>query len=207
MLDSLLGKIGAAPIVLAIGRLSPEKAYADLVRAFTSIAAGDSEPHLVIAGEGPERGALERLIGELGLRTRIHLPGYFERIDLLLARAACLAQPSLTEGLPITLLEAMAAQVPIIASRVGGIPAVLDNGAAGYIIAPGDVPGLAAALEATLGDAPGTRQRVDAARQLFTANYSATQMADRYQGIYLDCVGQSAPIESPGTQTTNQNTP
>jgi glycosyltransferase involved in cell wall biosynthesis len=177
-------------IILAIGRLAPEKGYAVLVDAFTKVAAEYTDIRLIIAGEGQLRTQLEHLAAASEIGERIRLPGYIERIDKLLEKAACLAQPSLTEGLPITVLEAMGRGIPIIATRVGGMPELLEDGMAGALIDPADAAQLTTALHNVLSNQAATQSKVGRASELFATHYSAAKMANRYQGIYKDCVGQ-----------------
>jgi glycosyltransferase involved in cell wall biosynthesis len=177
-------------IILAIGRLAPEKGYAVLVDAFTKVAAEYTDIRLIIAGEGQLRTQLEDQAAASNIGDRIRLPGYIERIDKLLEKATCLAQPSLTEGLPITVLEAMGLGIPVIATRVGGMPELLEDGMAGTLIDPADAAQLATALHNMLSNQAATQSKVARASELFATHYSAVKMANRYQGIYQDCVGE-----------------
>jgi glycosyltransferase involved in cell wall biosynthesis len=120
-----------------VGRLSPEKAPEVLLQA-----AEGTGMHVVVAGEGPLRASLEAGAD----RTRVRFLGFVPEVGPVLAAADVLALPSRTEGLPMAVLEAMAAGVPVVASAVGSLPEVLGNGA-GVLVPPGDVTALRLALE------------------------------------------------------------
>jgi colanic acid/amylovoran biosynthesis glycosyltransferase len=144
----------AARRVLAVGRLSPEKAYDVLLRATAELARRGVEMELVIAGDGPERDSLVALASQLGVTDRVTFRGWLKpdavREEML--EATVLAQASHIEGLPTVVEEALALGLPVVGSRVGGIPELLDQGACGTIVTPGDVAGLADALQAQLED-------------------------------------------------------
>jgi len=195
-LQELQEFVAGNKLILAVGRLSCEKAHNSLISAFANLTKQDASLRLVIAGEGPARPDLEQQISELNLGAQVRLPGYLERIDILLDQADCLAQPSLTEGLPITLLEAMARNIPIVATRVGGVARLLGNGIAGYIIERDDISALESGITSAFRDTAETARRTTVARQLFAESYSAEHMADQYQRIYQDCMGQSQPHSS-----------
>src|SRR6185437_163485 len=105
-----------------------------------------------IAGRGGEETALRALARETGLEQQIHLLGFRPDVPDILAAADIFVMPSLSEGLPLALVEAMAASLPVIASDVGGIPEVAERDAEALLIAPGDARALAAALARLLGD-------------------------------------------------------
>jgi len=112
------------------------------------------------------------------------LPGYVADAGIYLPLVDVFVLPSLTEGLPLTVLEAMRASRPIVATRVGGVPSVLGEGRFGRLVPPGDADALAAAVSATLRDPSGAAALAAAAREAFGATYSSRRMADRYQALY-----------------------
>src|SRR5256886_7816307 len=117
------------PTLVAIGRLAPEKRFTLLLEAFARARAQSGGSHqLLIVGEGPERRVLARRIAVLRLAESVRLAGYVDGADRVLARAAGVVISSRTEGLPLALLEAMQWRVPILASAVGAIPELLDEG-------------------------------------------------------------------------------
>ena len=125
--------------IVAVGRLSPEKGFDVLLKAIARVVEDGVDVSLVIFGEGSLRRRLEELVAMLGLGDRVKLPGFVANAAATFSCFDFLVMPSLTEGLPITLLEAMRGQLPVIASKVGGIPNVLENGAGGILVEPGDV--------------------------------------------------------------------
>ena len=139
------------PRIVFLGRLHAQKDVATLIRA-----AGLLPPrvHAVLAGDGPERSRLEALTDRLGLRGRVHFPGFVHprEVPRLLAGADVFVLPSRYEELGSVLLEAMCAGVPVVASRTGGIPALVRHGSSGLLVQPGDAAGFAAAVNAVLTD-------------------------------------------------------
>lgn len=145
-LSSLLGRELVRPVVVSVGRLSREKGHADLVDAI-GIATRRGYPlTAVFIGDGPERPRLADQIAALGLGDAVHLPGYVEQPDRLLEDADLAVLPSHTEGLPNAALEALALEVPVLATRVGGTPEVVVDGTTGRLVAPHAPGELAAGL-------------------------------------------------------------
>jgi glycosyltransferase involved in cell wall biosynthesis len=170
--------------VCAIGRLSPEKGCELLVEAVASLIAGGRNLRLVLLGDGELRSILEKKTTGLSLHDRVLLPGYVENARSYLSLFGLFAMPSFTEGLPMVLLEAMSAGVPIVASRVGGITGVLDNGRAGLLINPGDVDDLKQAIVAVMDDAQSALEKAKVATQRVRKFYSSRSMAEKYGRIY-----------------------
>ena len=139
-------------IVGAAGRLSPEKGFDVLVRTAAQVASQTDRVGFVVFGEGAERPALERQIAAAGLQERFILAGFTSDLDALLPALDVMALPSFTEGLPNVVLEAFAAGLPVVATAVGGVPEVLDDGVSGFL-AP-------AADHAALARDPGTGGRL-----------------------------------------------
>jgi glycosyltransferase involved in cell wall biosynthesis len=154
------------PVVLAVGRLHPVKGHDVLLEAFALVASRVADARLVIVGEGGFGTDLERCAESLGIASRVTLTGAepAPAVRDRLARARCFVLPSRSEGLPLALLEAMAAGTPIVASRVGGIPEVVGEDSAA-MVPPEDPAALAAALLAVLSDEKSASARVDHARR------------------------------------------
>ncbi|MFO0800411.1 MAG: glycosyltransferase [Gemmataceae bacterium] len=173
-------------LVGAVGRLSGEKAFDVLIRA----AAALPGVRLVVVGEGGERGALERLIAELGLTDRVTLAGwqadvrgYFEAMDVF-------ALSSLREGLPNVVLEAMALEVPVVATRVNGVPRLVQDGVNGTLVDSGDAAGLSVALGRLLGDAA-LRERFRAAgRETVEGRFSFAGRMRKLAAVYDELLGR-----------------
>lgn len=176
-------------LIVAVGNLYPVKGHMDLVRALALLAEEVPPVHLAIAGRGAMEGRLTLLARELGVAHRLHLLDLRSDVPDVLRSAQIFALPSLTEGLPMALLEAMFAGLPIVATRVGQIPEVLGEEECGLLVPPEDPATLAAAL-ATLLKRP-ARARVLGRRARARAEqcYSVSAMVERYAGLYQDLLG------------------
>ena len=168
----------------AIGRLSPEKGFEALLEAVSTLSAQGADIRLVILGEGGLRNSLETAARKLGIEKFGLMPGYVRDAKHYLPFFSLFAMPSLTEGLPIVLLEAMQAAVPIVASRVGGIPEVLQEGRCGLLIEPGDQKALELGIRDVMDDNEAAKRRVLAARERVNNEFSSRIMAEKYLAIY-----------------------
>jgi glycosyltransferase involved in cell wall biosynthesis len=147
---ALRRELGVGPqalVLLCVARLSREKGHADLLRAFAVMKemAPELPLRLVLLGEGPERNRIARLCRELQLTEQLVLAGHQTDVNSYYAIANVLVLPSLSEGCPNVLLEAMAAGVPVVATAVGGIPDIVENGQNALLVKARDVRGLAVA--------------------------------------------------------------
>ena len=178
--------------VVAVGRLSPEKGFDLLLQALSSLVTAGHDLQILLLGEGGLRASLEKLGQRLGLSERLLMPGYVAGASAYLEHACLLAMPSLTEGLPITLLEAMAAGVPVVASAVGGIPEALEQGQAGCLVPAGDPLSLQQAMGQILDEPEAARKRCDRALERVRQIYSSRAMAQSYLDVYSTAM-QEAP--------------
>lgn len=200
-LRQALGWDSADRIVLSIGRLSPEKGYDDLLRAFA--AATLPSTHLVLVGGGPEHQALHALHLELGLRGRVTFAGVQHEVARWLSAADLYVQPSRREGLPLALLEAMAAGVPVIATRVGDVGHLITDGQDGHLVPSNDPTALAAKMTTILRALDHQRPLIDAAKRLVREKYSEQQMVHAVESMYEELLGMPSPrarsaITTPG---------
>lgn len=178
------------PLLLAVGRLSHEKGFDRLVDAFKLVKDKYAEAGLIIIGEGGKRNSLEQQALNCGLSDAIYLPGYFESVPALMARANLLCIPSRTEGLPITLLEAMAVGLPICASDVGEINKVLGGGRGGKVSRIDGAESLGTDLLTCLADPDLLSKAADWAKARVNYDYSATQMAKNYSVVYRQTLAE-----------------
>lgn len=176
-----LGVPADGPLLVAVGNLYPVKDHATLLRA----VAGLPGVRVAIAGRGDEEENLLRLARELGIAERVHLLGLRDDIDRVLAAADLFVQPSLSEGLPLAILEAMAAGCPVVATRVGGTEEAVIDGETGLLVAPAAPDELAAALEGLLATPSRLAAMAKAGRARAEADFSARAMAERYAAIYV----------------------
>lgn len=171
-------------LAVAVGNLYPVKGHAHLLDALALLASRYPNLHVAIAGRGELEGALRDRARGANIDARFHLLGLRADIGNVLAGADVFVLPSLSEGLPLALLEAMLAERPIVASAVGEIPAVLENGSAGALVPPGDAAALADALAGLLSDPARARRLGAAAERRASREYSLSRMVERYAGLY-----------------------
>jgi glycosyltransferase involved in cell wall biosynthesis len=171
-------------VIGTICRLSEEKGLGHLIAALRTLSDQYVNFKVVIIGEGPQRRTLEAIISDAGLSQKILLAGYRNSAYHYLPNFNVFVLPSLTEGLPITILEAMQAEVPIIATRVGGIPAVLENGKLGTLIKPEDPKALADAITHIWSDPMASMEMSKNARKVAITKYSSRRMAEDYMRVY-----------------------
>jgi glycosyltransferase involved in cell wall biosynthesis len=194
-----VGGEGLEHLVLAVARLQPEKGIDDLVAAAGPLRARLPGLRVAVAGSGPEEGALRSQIEAAGLTDSFALLGSRSDVGALLAAADAFCLPSRHEGLPISLLEAMQAGLPCVATRVGGVPGVIEDGIDGVLVEPSDRDGLAAALELVLTDRAAGQAMGGKAKDLVRERYAARAAASAYADLYDDLVSRrSAASEAPG---------
>ena len=174
--------LGIAPhesVLLAVGRMSAEKAHIDLIRAFHQLRGKGRAARLVLVGDGPEQAHLENAAGEGVVFT-----GQVRDTTPYYAAANVLVLPSLSEGSPNVLLEAMAVNVPVVATEVGGTPEIVRHRESALLVPPRDPVRLAEAIEEVLSDAELRRSLTARARALIAQNHSPESRARRLIGLY-----------------------
>ncbi len=172
--------------ILCIGRLVPVKGQAMLIEAIPRLLEEGVDARATIVGDGPTRGRLEVLSDRLGVADRIRFTGAVGQDAIRdhydAADAFCL--PSFAEGVPVSLMEAMAMEVPVVTSRIMGIPELIEDGVSGLLIAPGNRDQLVRAL-ARLATDPRERQRLGkAGRRKVAADYSLSASADQLHTLF-----------------------
>jgi glycosyltransferase involved in cell wall biosynthesis len=174
--------------IVTVARLSPEKDLATLLRAAALVKANDPEMRLEIAGDGACLVELRQLAEQLGLNREVSFLGQVRDVPALLARAGLFALPSLTEGISLTLLEAQARGLPVVATRVGGNPEVVADEQTGLLVASQSVPELAAALDRLRRDPESCRRMGLAGRQRVEELFDIRRMVRDYEELYHeDC--------------------
>jgi glycosyltransferase involved in cell wall biosynthesis len=167
-----------------VGRLSPEKDVETLIRAADLAVRMDPSFHLEVAGNGVCLPGLRQLTAELGLSETARFLGEVQDIPSLLSRASLFVLPSLTEGISLTLLEAMARGLPVVATQVGGNPEVIDDGLTGMLVPVQAPAALARALVALRRDPERSRQMGLAARARVERDFDVRQMVQAYESLY-----------------------
>lgn len=170
--------------IVSIGRLSKEKGYAFLIQAFAQIIRNVPDARLLIIGEGPERTELEDSICAHRLEGKALMPGYRENAWRYLFFCKVFVLSSLTEGLPITLLEAMQAGIPVVATSVGGVPTVVKPSITGTLVPPGDPRLLAESILEKYRSYQNASQEAERAKALIKLEYSSNRMARSYCNLY-----------------------
>ncbi|MCC7418046.1 MAG: glycosyltransferase [Acidobacteria bacterium] len=173
-----------APVVGAAGALSPEKGHRHLIDAAALVVREVPDARFVILGEGDLRLSLERQIKELGLDKHVLLPGFRPDVLAFLRAFDLFVMPSISEGLGTSLLDAMAAAKPTVASNTGGIPEVVIDGTTGFLVPPRDHHALARAIVRLLKDEELRARMGNAGFERVQAVFSAAQMVDRTLGVY-----------------------
>jgi len=173
-------------VIVAIGNLYPVKGHAVLLRALAELEEQGGAPRwrLAIAGRGEDEQRLRSIADDAGIASRIHLLGFRSDAPDILAAGDVFVLPSLSEGLPLALIEAMATGLAIVASDVGGIPEVVARGQEALLVPAASPTALAAAIRALLDD-PVRRAALGAAAQRRAhRDFSVTSMADAYEALY-----------------------
>lgn len=175
---------GGDPTIGVIGRLEPQKGHTILLEAALRVTQKLPRARFLVIGDGPLRTELEAQRTRLGLDDRVIFTGVLRDIPAVLAALDVVTFPSLWEGLPVGLLEAMAMERPVVATAVGGIPGVLGDGRSGVLVSAGDPDDLSRGLLQVLGD-PVLAQRLGTqARQIVRQRYSAETMHRRILALY-----------------------
>jgi len=178
-----LGVAEDAPLVGFVGRLSPEKAPDLFVRMAARVAARHPRAAFVVIGDGPMRERVESDARVLGVADRIHFTGERHDVLALLPSLAALVVPSHAEGMPLALMEGMAAGVPVVATSVGGVPELVRHLETGLLVGPGDAGHLATAVDGLLDDRPWARALGERARERALAMWPQHESAMRMGGL------------------------
>ncbi|KQW43249.1 hypothetical protein ASD88_14240 [Pelomonas sp. Root662] len=171
-----------------MGRLSPEKGPEIFVRAALMLKARMPEAHAVLVGEGPMHGELQSLVHRFGLAGQVHLAGVCHDMPALYGELDVLVCCSHTEAMPLALMEAMACGLPAVATRVGGVPDIVEQGATGWLVAPCDFDAIGYCCARLLAD-PDLRRSTGA---------RARQRAVQRLGLGASAAGVSALLERLG---------
>lgn len=181
----------AGRVVLTVARLLREKGLYDLVDGAAVLVASRPDVVVAIAGDGPERTGLARAIDAAGLTDRVLLLGHRADVPRLLAASAAFCLPSHHEGLPLSLLEALAQGVPAVSTDVGGVPDAVRDGEDALLVAPHRPAALAAALGRILDDDALAGRLRTAGRATVARDHTAALAAQRYAALYRDLAARA----------------
>lgn len=179
-----LGLNQDARVATIVARLYPEKNHQMLLAAFDTVRRHVPGAQLLIVGEGVEASAIAEEIARLRLTDQVHMLGVRRDINRILAASDVFLLSSHREALPIAVLEAMAAALPIIATAVGDLPSILKDGVTGRLIAPGDAQGFASATIEVLND-PARAHRMGAQARRAVARFGLPTMVEKYEAVYM----------------------
>jgi N-acetyl-alpha-D-glucosaminyl L-malate synthase BshA len=175
-------------ILIHLSNFRPVKRVGDVVKVFARVAK-QMPAKLVLVGDGPDRSAAEWLAHELEIQDKIHFMGKQERVNELLPLADLMILPSKLESFGLAALEAMACKVPAIATRVGGVPELIDDGVSGLLYEVGDVDGMAAGAIGLLNDHHRLEVMRDSARKTARTRFCATLVLPQYVKYYEQVLG------------------
>jgi len=198
-------KAEGSMVVGVVARLDLQKGFEYLLRAARTLCKTFQGLQIVIAGEGPDRDKIEDMIQQYGLQSNVVLAGQQSNMPSVYAAMDIFVLPSLNEGLPMTVLEAMAASKPVIATRVGAIGSVIQDGENGLLVAPKDPEGLQNAIAGLLSDPERRRRLGDQAHAWVSQNYTSEAMALKYRDMYEEVLGKPAPSAISARQADHSN--
>ncbi|MEO1196953.1 MAG: glycosyltransferase [Pseudomonadota bacterium] len=169
-----------------VGRLAAVKGVAMLLRAVAELAPSHPDLKLTLIGDGPERAGLETLSRQLGVAAQVTFAGARTQAEVAetLATANLFVLPSFAEGVPVVLMEAMAARVPVITTQIAGIPELVEDGVSGRLVPPGNLPELVAAIKEVLADPSAARAMGDAGRIKIEAEFDIAKEAVKIAGLF-----------------------
>jgi len=189
LLESVVGRLDARTVLATASRLSPEKGLSHLLDAMPAILERDADVTLLIFGDGPLMGRLRSQAARLGCAGRVRFAGLVPDFASLVAEVDVFVLPSLSEGLPNALLEAMAASRPVVATGVGGVTDLLRDGDNGLEVAPADSGALAAAVLRLVSDSGLARRLGQSARATVESGHSFAGQCELLERVYRGVSG------------------
>jgi glycosyltransferase involved in cell wall biosynthesis len=180
-------ELGVGPddlVVIQVARLDYLKDHATAVRTLAAVRRSRPDARLVLVGDGPERGPVEGLVAQLGLGAHVIFLGMRADVPRLLAAADLFLLTSVSEGIPLTVIEAMAAGLPVVATAVGGLGEVIEHGRSGFLAPARDADTLAGPVVRLAGNPELRRQVGRAGRERAQAEFSDARMLAGYRALY-----------------------
>ncbi|MEL6105520.1 MAG: glycosyltransferase family 4 protein [Planctomycetota bacterium] len=179
-----LGLSADSKLVVAVGRLSDEKGFDVLIKSVEDLIQSGNDIQLAIAGEGAEREALERQMESSPFSERLHLLGFVKDPRVVYRAADCYALSSYREGLPNVVLEAMTMRVPVVCTRIAGMPDLVQDGENGLMVEPGNVNELASSIGRVLTDTELSARLAVSGRQTIESRFDFSQRMAKIASIY-----------------------
>ena len=174
-------------LIAVVANMNVEtKGHADLIRAAAEVSREFGDAKFLLIGDGAERARLEAMTAELGLSKTVLFLGRRNDVPSILACCDLFVLPSWAEGLPNSVLEAMAAGLPVVATRVGGIPEIIDDGVNGLLVAPRDSHALAAAILQLLGNEELAKQLGRSAQDRVRAQFNFERLLSELDSLYVE---------------------
>ncbi len=182
---------GSTPQILCVGRLAPEKGQLSLLQALAALSSAGLPLHLTLIGDGPDREFLERSASELGLAASVGFTGWVDQEHLIkpYAETDIFVLPSLAEGIPMVLMEAMAMQIPCVAPRITGIPELIQDGVDGLLYAVADVRDLTDKIRALLESTARRRAIGEAGRLRVLREYDMSRNTELFAAVLFEQLG------------------
>jgi len=183
-----LGIAGSSPLVGIVARLVPIKDVALFIDAAAEIAQQRADASFVIVGDGPQRDELRARAAARGIADRVRWLGWRADLPAIYADLDVVVLSSRSEGTPVSLIEALAAARPVVATAVGGVPDLLGGGLFGRLVAPGDAAGLARAVLDLLADATAAAPAAERGRDQVLATHDEDRLVARIDALYTELV-------------------
>lgn len=188
-LRSELGIDPETPLVGVLGRLAPIKGHRDLLESFVGLP----DAHLAILGDGELRRDLERRAHSLRIADRVHFVGWWDDVAAAISDMDLVVLSSHNEGTPVSLIEGLAAGRPVVATRVGGVSSVVDDGVNGLLVDPGDVVSMRAAITQLLNDPPARREMGAKGREKAALAWDKGRLLGEINDLYENLVSRVPP--------------
>ena len=183
-------------LFVCVARFAPQKNHALLVKAFAQGSASNPHAHLVLVGEGALRDRLEEQAKSLGLARQVHFLGLRTDIPDVLGGTDVFVLSSDYEGNPLSVMEAMAAGLPIVSTAAGGVPDLFENGKEGYLVQPGDFQGFSNSMGTLLRNREARQSLGMAAARRARKNYDVSTMVQAYEEVYESLVDQAHGVKA-----------